>query len=346
LSGFGQAIMLIREQLEEREYALLSPFAVKARESQGRASDEEEDPYRTAFQRDRDRILHTKAFRRLKRKTQVFLAPEGDHYRTRLTHTLEVSQIARTMARALFLNEDLVEAISLGHDLGHTPFGHAGETVLNELYAPGFKHYEQSLRVVDVLEKRHNADGLNLTAEVREGILNHSSGKALIYSQPVPTMSQESLIVSIADAIAYINHDVDDALRAGVITMASLPEDAVSILGCTHSERIGSMVVGVLEGSSNGGIGILPGICGAMRILRDFLYRQVYPCEVIEQEIRKARGMVQDLFLYLLEHPGGIIEEHGGEESLERRTVDFVAGMTDEYAMRLHRQLLLPRQWT
>ena len=335
--------MLIREQLEERERVLLSPVAVKACETRGRMAAEEEDPYRTAFQRDRDRILHTKAFRRLKRKTQVFLAPEDDHYRTRLTHTLEVSQIARTMARALFLNEDLAEAISLGHDLGHTPFGHAGETVLNDLYAPGFKHYEQSLRVVDVLEKRHDADGLNLTYEVREGILNHSSGKALIYGQPLPDMSQESLVVSIADAIAYINHDVDDALRGGVITDASLPVDAVRILGRTHSERIDSMVVGVLKGSRAGTIGILPPICDAIRVLRDYLYQQVYPCEAIEREIRKARGMVRDLYLYLLEHPDKNVEEQRRDDTLERRTVDFVAGMTDEYAMRLYRMLLQPR---
>ncbi len=337
--------MVIREQLEQREYALLSPVAIKSRESKGRLEPEEEDPYRTAFQRDRDRILHTKAFRRLKRKTQVFLAPEGDHYRTRLTHTLEVSQIARTIARALFLNEDLTEAMALGHDLGHTPFGHAGETVLNELYPPGFKHYEQSLRVVDVLEKRHDAAGLNLTYEVREGILNHSNGKALIYGKPVPPMSRESLVLSMADAIAYINHDVDDALRAGVITEASLPGETVRVLGRTHSERIGSMVVGLLEGSGPDAIGILPETRRAMCVLRDFLYNEVYPCEAIEQEIRKARGMIRELYLYLLEHPDGYIEENSREDTLERRTVDFVAGMTDEYAMRLHRLLLQPRQW-
>ena len=335
--------MSIREQLEDREYAVLSPRAIRARESRGRAVPEEEDPYRTAFQRDRDRILHTKAFRRLKRKTQVFLAPEGDHYRTRLTHTLEVSQIARTISRALFLNEDLVEAIAMGHDLGHTPFGHAGEAVLNELYAPGFKHYEQSLRVVDVLEKRGFIWGLNLTHEVREGILSHSRGKTLIYGESAPAMPQESLVVSIADAIAYINHDVDDALRAGVITEASLPQDAVSVLGAGNSQRIDSMVVGVIEASRDGKIAIEEHTREGMRILRDFLYREVYPCEAIEVEISKARRMTRELYLYLLEHPSADLEEISPADSLERRTVDFVAGMTDEYAMRLHRQLLQPR---
>lgn len=337
--------MLIREQLEEREYTFLAPHAVKARETRGRMVYEDEDPYRTAFQRDRDRILHTKAFRRLKRKTQVFLAPEDDHYRTRLTHTLEVSQIARTIARALQLNEDLVEAIALGHDVGHTPFGHAGETVLNELFAPGFRHYEQSLRVVDVLEKRPNASGLNLTFEVREGILNHSLGKALIYDSAPPPMASESLVVSIADAIAYINHDVDDALRAGVITEASLPGEAIRVLGPTNSERIGSMVVGVVEASREGNINILDDTKAAMRLLRDFLYREVYPCEAIESEISKARRTIRELYLHLREHPNADIEEGRTGDSLEQRTVDFVAGMTDEYAMRLHRLLLQPRAW-
>jgi len=338
--------MLIREQLEQREYALLSPYATHVSESYGRMMPEEEDPYRTAFQRDRDRILHTKAFRRLKRKTQVFLAPQDDHYRTRLTHTLEVSQIARTIARALFLNEDLVEAIAMGHDLGHTPFGHAGESVLNELYAPGFKHYEQSLRVVDVLEKRHDKAGLNLTFEVREGILRHSAGKSLLYGkQPEHAMSAESLVVSIADAIAYINHDIDDAIRAGVITEASLPAAATDRLGTDNSERIDAMVVGVIEGSHEGGIGIMPDVAAAICELRDFLYKDVYPCEAIESEIRKARRIVRELYLHLLEHPTDDVLKGRTEDTPERRTVDFVAGMTDEYAMRLHRKLLQPRSW-
>jgi len=338
--------MLIREQLEQREYDLLSPHAVHVRESAGRMVPEMEDPYRTAFQRDRDRILHTKAFRRLKHKTQVFLAPQDDHYRTRLTHTLEVSQIARTIARALFLNEDLVEAIAMGHDLGHTPFGHAGETVLDELYAGGFKHYEQSLRVVDVLEKRHGKTGLNLTAEVREGILRHSAGKTLLYGKPPEhSMTAESLVVSIADAIAYINHDIDDAIRAGVITEASLPSAATNRLGADNSERIDAMVVGVIEGGKDGIIGIVPDVRDAMAELRDYLYHKVYPSEAIESEIRKARRIVRELYLHLLEHPTDDIFNGRCEDTFERRTVDFVAGMTDEYAMRLHRTLLQPRSW-
>ncbi len=338
--------MLIREQLERREHDLLAPAATKVSQSQGRAIPEEEDPYRTAFQRDRDRILHTKAFRRLKRKTQVFLAPKGDHYRTRLTHTLEVAQIARTVARALFLNEDLAEAVALGHDLGHTPFGHAGETVLNELFAPGFKHYEQSLRVVDVLERRHNAEGLNLCFEVRQGIVNHSKGKRLLYGEPIgEPMTPEALVVSIADAIAYINHDIDDALRAGVIAPRDLPRDAVRVLGKTNSERIDGMVVALIEGSRGGPLAIVPEVRDAMRTLREFLYQCVYPCEGIESEIRKARRMIRELYLYLIEHPRTDMLDQTSEDSLERRTVDFVAGMTDVYAMHLHQELLQPRSW-
>ncbi len=337
--------LTIREQLEEREYHLLAPWAARVKESRGRARREDEDPYRTAFQRDRDRILHTKAFRRLKRKTQVFLAPEDDHYRTRLTHTLEVSQIARTIARSLRLNEDLVEAIALGHDLGHTPFGHAGESVLNEVYPPGFKHYEQSLRVVDILESRSSGQGLNLTHEVREGILNHSMGKSLLYGEETPPMTKESLVVSIADAIAYINHDVDDALRARVITEAQLPDCVEEVLGSSQSERIGSMVTGVIQGSDQGDIGILSSIREATAVLRDFLYQELYPCEAISREIVKAQRMLKELYFYLLEHPTQPSEQDRSEDSLERRTVDTVAGMTDEYAMRLHQQLFLPRHW-
>ena len=331
--------MLLREIIEQREIDTLSPSACFARYSRGRAMPEEEDPYRTAFQRDRDRILHTKAFRRLKRKTQVFLAPEGDHFRTRLTHTLEVSQIARTISRALFLNEDLTEAIALGHDLGHTPFGHAGETVLNEVYSAGFKHYEQSLRIVEHLEKRKTGAGLNLTWEVRQGILNHSHGKAILYDQPVPDLSSECLVVSLADAIAYINHDIDDALTAGVISFDALPKEAVTAVGEGNSKRINSMVLGVIEGSSGGEINILPEIKRGMRILRDFLYQEVYPREAIESEIRQARQMVRDLYCYLLEHPPAQMNHDDTDDSFERRLVDYIAGMTDEYAMRLHHSI-------
>lgn len=331
--------MIVREILEDWELQKLAPNACFVRHSKGREMAEAEDPYRTAFQRDRDRILHTKAFRRLKRKTQVFLAPEGDHYRTRLTHTLEVSQIARAIARALFLNEDLTEAISLGHDLGHTPFGHAGETVLNELYAPGFKHYEQSLRIVEHLEKRKTGAGLNLTWEVRQGILQHSHGKALLYDKPVPEMSAECLVVSLADAIAYINHDIDDAITAGVISFDALPAEAIAVAGVGNSERINRMVLGVIEGSSQQRIGIVPEIRKSMAMLRDFLYKEVYPREEIESEIRQARQMVRDLYEHFTAHPLTELKQAEEEESYERRLVDYIAGMTDEFAMRLHHSL-------
>ncbi len=336
----------IRELLEEREAATLHPAATLARNSAGRAEPEAEDPCRTAFQRDRDRILHTKAFRRLKRKTQVFLSPEGDHYRTRLTHTLEVSQIARTIARALFLNEDLAEAISLGHDLGHTPFGHAGERVLDRALEGGFRHYEQSLRVVDLLERRQAGPGLNLTAEVRDGILNHSRGKAILFNEPAPAPSTpEGLVVSLADAIGYISHDIDDALRAGVLRLEDLPADAVAVLGRSTSDRIDRMVVGVIEGSRDGVVGVVPEIREAMVALRGHMYAHIYPCAAIDTEIKKAERMLAELFDYLLAHPAEGPADHEPADSPARRTADFVAGMTDEYAMQLYRQLLLPNPW-
>ena len=336
----------IREVIEERERQCLGPHAALAAASKGRLQPEAEDPYRTLFQRDRDRILHTKAFRRLKRKTQVFLAPRGDHYRTRLTHTLEVAQIARTVARALFLNEDLTEAIALGHDLGHTPFGHAGEAVLDELFAPGFRHAEQSLRVVDHLERRHEGWGLNLSQEVRDGILFHSRGKAILEKTLVeapPTM--EAGILSVCDAIAYVNHDIDDAIRATVITPSDLPQEAVRLLGHTTSARIDRMVLGLIEGSQDGTVGITPGVLEAMNALRDYLYARVYPAEPINFEINKAKNLLRELYLYLLENPTPELLDFGSQDSVARRTVDFVAGMTDEYALQLCEQLLLPAPW-
>lgn len=330
---------LKREQLEDRELLFLSPHAVRARDSRGRPVPESKDSYRTVFQQDRDRIIHTKAFRRLKRKTQVFLAPEDDHYRTRLTHTLEVAQIARTIARALCLNEDLVEAIALAHDLGHTPFGHAGETVLNEVFPGGFKHNEQSLRVVDVLERRGNGMSLNLTHEVREGILAHSYGKVIFYGQEPPPMTLESLVVSISDAIAYINHDIDDALRAGIITHSMLPE-CCKKFGRSPSDRIHAMVTGVIEGSEEGRIGVQPEIGDTIRVLRDFLYQKVYPSDPIEQEISKARTMVRELYYTLREDPTQVLENSRTDDSTDRCIVDFIAGMTDEYAIRLHHTLV------
>ena len=336
----------VRAQLEAREAEQLSPFAARSSESSGRAIPEEEDAFRTVYQRDRDRILHTKAFRRLKRKTQVFLAPTGDHFRTRLTHTLEVAQISRTVSRALFLNEDLTEAIALGHDLGHTPFGHAGEAVLNEVYAPGFFHFEQSLRVVDKLERRHAGLGLNLTHEVRDGILYHSKGKAVLQGRATDGPNTlEGGVVSVCDAIAYINHDIDDAIRAGVIATEDLPQDALTVLGDHTSSRIDAMVVGIILGSQEGKLGIVPEILEAMNALRDFMYTQVYPCEAIDREIRKAKKILRELYFYLLEEPNEEIIHGLDGDSLERRTVDFAAGMTDEFALQLYQRLFFPKPW-
>lgn len=336
----------VRNRLEAWESERLAPHATRSSSTRGRDVAEVEDPYRTAFQRDRDRILHTKAFRRLKRKTQVFLSPEGDHYRTRLTHTLEVAQIARTVSRALMLNEDLTEAIALGHDLGHTPFGHAGEKVLNEEMPGGFRHYEQSLRVVEKLERRGEKQGLNLTWEVRDGILNHSKGKALLQGKyGVGAATPEGDIVSIADAIAYISHDIDDALRAGVITLNDLPQDALHFLGENTSTRIDSMVVGMIKGSEDGRIDILPDVKAAMNTLRTHMYTHVYTCAAINQEIRKAEHLLRNLFYYLQEHPTPEILAADPQDSLERRVVDFLSGMTDHYAIQLYDSLLIPRSW-
>lgn len=324
----------------------MSPFAALAAESRGRCHPEPEHDYRTAYQRDRDRILHSKAFRRLKHKTQVFLAPEGDHYRTRLTHTLEVAQIARTVARALFLNEDLTEAIALGHDLGHTPFGHAGESVLNEVLDGGYFHYEQSLRVVDKLECRRQGMGLNLTHEVRDGILNHSRGKAILQGKRVTSACTcEGEVLSICDAIAYVNHDIDDAIRAGLISLEDLPREAIHVLGQTTSERINTMVVGLVEGSRDGVIDMVPEIREATHELRSYLYANLYPCHAIDKEIQKAKKLLRELYHHLIEHPTP--ESAGGDpaDSLQRRTVDFIAGMTDHYALQLYQDIFFPAAW-
>ncbi len=336
----------IRVRLEQRERDMLYPAATLAAKSKGRRLAEPEDPYRTVFQRDRDRILHAKAFRRLKRKTQVFLAPQGDHYRTRLTHTLEVAQISRTVARALFLNEDLTEAIALGHDIGHTPFGHAGEDVLNELASTGFSHAAQSLRVVEKLEMRHGEVGLNLCEEVRDGIRYHSEGKALLRGEPmVHPSTLEGRIVSVCDAIAYVNHDIDDAIRAQVITLEDLPSSAIAVLGETTSSRIDKMAVGLIEGSKDGEIAFTPHVLTALNTLRDYLYSHLYPCPIIESEIAKARRLLRTLFLHLLENPTEEILNSDPADSLEQRTVDFVAGMTDDFALHLFERLLLPSPW-
>lgn len=337
---------LVREQIEARERQTLSPHATFAADSRGRAEPEEQDPFRTDFQRDRDRIIHAKSFRRLKRKTQVFLAPAGDHYRTRLTHTLEVMQIARTVARALFLNEDLTEAIAMGHDLGHTPFGHAGEFVLNEVFEEGFAHYEQSLRVVDKIERRAGGVGLNLTWEVRDGILHHSRGKGLLLGlEAAGPATREGLVMSLADAIAYVSHDIDDAVRAGVISESDLPAAALKRLGPSTSARIETMVLGIIEGSRDGEIGMLPDVREAMAELRAYLYGEVYPSEIIDSEIRKAKRLLRELYLSLIENPTEETLAGDPADSLDRRTVDFVAGMTDDYALRLYGERLLPSPW-
>jgi len=337
----------VREQIEQRERETLSPYAMLVANSRGRAHPEPEHAFRTAYQRDRDRIIHSKAFRRLKRKTQVFLAPERDHYRTRLTHTLEVAQIGRTVARALFLNEDLTEAIALAHDLGHAPFGHAGEFVLNELYAEGFNHTAQSLRIVEKLEKTHRGPGLNLTFEVRDGIANHSKGKGIILGMKEPgAVTLEGDIVAVCDAVAYINHDIDDALRGGIIRTSDLPGAAVEHLGDTSSERIDSMVLGIIEGSKEGTIDIARDVRESMRTLRDYLYNYVYPCETIHREIENAKKVLRELYAYLLSHPPEQVRCEGDPtDSLERKIVDFIAGMTDPYAMELYTRYLLPAAW-
>lgn len=338
--------MSIREQLEQREAQFLSAHAALAAHSRGRQMPEQEHAYRTCFQRDRDRILHTKAFRRLKRKTQVFLAPEGDHYRTRLTHTLEAAQIARTVARSLCLNEDLTEAISLGHDLGHTPFGHAGEAVLNEVYAEGFDHAEQSLRVVDKLEPGRTHPGLNLTFEVRDGILNHSKGKDILAGRrDHRAVTLEGEIVSVCDAIAYINHDIDDAIRAGVITVEDLPGDAIRVLGESTAERIETMVTGLIEGSGEDSIGMTPRSLEATNVLRAHMYRHVYPSPAISAQVDKSKKLLRELYYHLVENPTEDSAAGDPSDSIERRTVDFVAGMTDQYALKLYTEIFFPAPW-
>ena len=337
--------LVIRQLSEEREESL-SPYAVKSRLSRGRVRDEEPCPIRTAFQRDRDRIIHSKAFRRLKHKTQVFIAPLGDHYATRLTHTLEVSQIGRTIARALNLNEDLTEAIALGHDLGHTPFGHVGEDVLDELYSPGFRHNEQSLRVVDLLEK--DGRGLNLTIEVKDGILNHSkSGSDVLGDRWGKADTLEGDIVKMADIIAYINHDIGDAIRAGIITERDLPLDAVRTLGISHSQRINTMVGDIIDSSwaasgydkmeiEKPKITMSSGILDATNVLREFLFARVYHMKAAEEESEKARKVVCRLYEYFTKHEDGLPPEYlAYSDDTERRVVDYIAGMTDQYAQRV-----------
>ena len=327
-----------QERTEEIGRQTLAPYATLTAESKGRERDEEQDALQTCFQRDRDRIVHSKSFRRLKHKTQVFLAPEGDHYRVRLTHTLEVSQIARTAARALRLNEDLAEAISLGHDLGHTPFGHLGEQALTPFLGRPFRHNEQSLRVVDYLED--DGRGLNLTWEVRDGIVNHT------WSMPAPS-TLEAQVVRFADRITYINHDVDDAVRAGVIEPTELPDDALGVLGRTHAERVKTLVTDLVDRSEDSPeIRMSDEAFRALDTLRDFLFERVYLRDEARSEQDKAIALVRSLFAHYLDHPDQVPEEyHRAPGDLPTRVADYIAGMTDRYALRVYEQLFLPQGW-
>jgi dGTPase len=340
----------IREQLEERERAILAPQATVSAGTRGRLRPEAEDPIRPAFQRDRDRIVHCKAFRRLKHKTQVFFAPTGDHYRTRLTHTLEVSQIARTIAKVLRLHEELTEAIALGHDLGHTPFGHAGERVLNDLAPGGFNHYEQSLRIVDVLE--NDGRGLNLTWEVRDGIAKHSKGKAGAPVGAAPdkrAATLEGQIARVADLIAYVNHDIDDAERAGLLSEGDLPAAPLAVLGSSSSARIGRMVADVVHATLAAGcveVRMSLEVLEATLALRSFLFDAVYENEISTAEFKKATGILGGLWQRLAEQPEGFLDSRTIEQAgLEVAIRDFIAGMTDRYAVSLFEHFFVPKPW-
>ncbi len=332
--------MTIREQTQTIEAQVLSPYACPAVSSKGRARPIGEDAVRTCFQRDIDRIVHSKAFRRLKHKTQVFLQPEGDHYRTRMTHTIEVSRIARTIARGLRLNEDLTEAAVFGHDLGHTPFGHAGERALNELVSGGFQHNVQSLRVVDRLEKE--GEGLNLTYEVRRGILCHTG--------PHKAETLEGQIVRLADKIAYINHDIDDAMRGQIIFPTDIPVNISQTLGYTHSERINTLTVDVIQ-SSMGKNAVLqsPACREAMSELREFMFDSVYRNPIAKGEEGKAQDMLRRLFDYYKGDPDKLPDEFQEirlQEGVERAVCDYIAGMTDKYAVEKFGQVFIPMAWS
>ncbi|MDD5307807.1 MAG: deoxyguanosinetriphosphate triphosphohydrolase [Deltaproteobacteria bacterium] len=341
-----------RRKAEARERAVLSPFAARSGDSAGRARAEEPCPVRTAYQQDCHRVVHSKAFRRLRGKTQVFLWPEGDHYRTRLTHCQEVSQIARTLARALDLNEDLAETIALGHDLGHTPFGHAGEEALERLMPGGFRHEQQSLRVVEKLE--NEGRGLNLTAEVRDGILRHSKGAGPMLAVPDDELPRtlEGQIVRLADVIAYVNHDLDDALRARVLTLDEVPRDATETLGSTHSSRITRLVLDVVEHTdleSSRRISMSADAAGALDEIRAFLYRKVYYNESVHAEFRKAIDMLEHLWRYFTGDLGRFYEEFWPaalrDGTPEDDVRDFLAGMTDAFAVGLYERIFIPRRW-
>ena len=326
--------MNVRETSEQIEKNILSEYACLSANSRSRLKPEEKCPIRTDFQRDRDRIIHCKAFRRLKHKTQVFLSPVGDHYRTRLTHTLEVSQIARTIARALRVNEDLTEAVALGHDLGHTPFGHAGEKALNDIFPQGFRHYEQSLRVADVLEN------LNLTYETRNGILRHTRG--------IEAETVEGRIVKIADRIAYINHDIDDAVRAGVMNIDDIPKDILEILGYEHSQRINTLVVSLIENTFDENLRMNGEVQGAFDRLHEFMFDEVYLKGHERNETRKIPEFISRLYSYFRKNPDKMPDEYGEiikNDSVERAVCDYISGMTDKYAIDVFNSIFVPHSW-
>jgi dGTPase len=342
----------IREMLEELEEQTLHPRAARSARSRGRDRPEEPDVERPSFQRDRDRIVHCKSFRRLAGKTQVFLAPRGDHYRTRLTHTLEVAQVGRSIARALRLNEMLVEAMVMGHDLGHTPFGHAGERTLAELVPGGFHHVIQSLRVVEVLEK--DGAGLNLTREVRDGIIRHTKGRGnvLLKGSGEKAMTLEAEIVRIADIVAYVNHDLDDALRAGLFGEADLPAEVRRALGENRSARFATLVHDVIRHTDldgGGHVEMSPDVHGALLALRDFLYARVYENPMVRDEFQKAQRILRDLHGWAMEDAGRLRQRYGVEpregETAERAVTDWLSGMTDRFAIATWEELFVPRPW-
>lgn len=328
-----------RERREEDEMYIVGEYGVRARESSGRPAEEPPCEIRTCFQRDIDRITHCKSFRRLKHKTQVFLQPEGDHYRTRLTHTLEVSRIARTISRALELNEDLTEAIALGHDLGHTPFGHAGERALNSFFPGGFRHYEQSLRVVDVLER--GGRGLNLCNETRMGILNHTTGE--------PKSTLESEVVRLSDRIAYINHDLDDAERAGILRPGDEPEIVRRLLGGKNSERINTVVTDVIANSKNGSLAMSADVRAAVDEFTDFMYSRLYRDSAAKSEERKVENILRGIWEFYVSGPGELPADYrliALRDGIERAATDYVSGMTDSYAMECYSSIFIPEAWS
>lgn len=331
--------MTLRERMEQEEYALLCPQAQKAAQSKGRLYEQPENDTRTCYQRDADRIVHSKSFRRLVHKTQVFLAPEGDHYRTRMTHTLEVSRIARTVCRGLKLNEDLAEAAAYGHDLGHTPFGHAGERALSEATGVPFHHNEQSLRVVDKLE--HDGAGLNLTYEVRMGIVGHTGDF-------IPE-TLEGQIVRISDRIAYINHDIDDAVRAGILTNEDIPHEIADVLGVNHSQRINALVSDlILHTEKTGVLGMQPEVAAAMDALRAFMFERVYTNPVAKGEEAKARDIILRLYEYYSKNPEKMPADFLPQldfDGMDRTVCDYIAGMTDKYAIYKYSEVFIPVAW-